>query len=144
VIAEGTPPLGYQWRLNGTNIAGATGSALSFAVQPNASGVYSVAVSNLYGTTVSVGAALNSPLRFLSPVVSGTALSLLLGNADGSPVAPERASRVAILASTDLAAPSPAWMMLTNPVVPVSGLLRVEGLSVTNAGATFFRAVEAP
>jgi hypothetical protein len=35
-------------------------------------------------------------------------------------------------------------MMLTNPVVPVSGLLRVDGLSVTNAGATFFRAAEAP
>ena len=50
VGANGMPPLGYQWRLGGTNLAGATGSALMLAnVQPANAGSYSVVVTNAFG-----------------------------------------------------------------------------------------------
>jgi hypothetical protein len=52
VIASGTPPLFYQWLLNGTNIAGATGSSYAITdLTLNTAGSYSVAVTNAYGHT---------------------------------------------------------------------------------------------
>ena len=54
VGASGTPPLAYQWRLNSTNLAGATNFFLSLTnVQYMHVGLYSVAVSNLGGVVVS-------------------------------------------------------------------------------------------
>jgi hypothetical protein len=60
VAAIGTPPLGYQWLLNGTNeIAGATNTTLQlFDVSLSNAGVYSVLVSNLYGSVFSSNAVL--------------------------------------------------------------------------------------
>ena len=50
ITAVGSFPLSYQWKFGGTNIAGGTNAALTFAnVQPTNAGVYSVAVTNLYG-----------------------------------------------------------------------------------------------
>ena len=43
--AGGTGPLGYQWRLNGFNIGGATGSSINVT----AAGSYSVVVSKACG-----------------------------------------------------------------------------------------------
>jgi len=144
VVAAGTSPLAYQWRLNGTNLPSATGSTLSFTVQANSPGTYSVVVSNLYGTTTSLNALLNPQLRFLPPTVSGGTFSLFLADADGSPVAASRASRVSICTSTNLTLPISAWMVLTNAVVPSGSQLRADGFSVTNGTRQFFRAVEAP
>jgi alpha-tubulin suppressor-like RCC1 family protein len=49
-IAQGSPPLSYQWLFNGTNLPGATGASLSLTgVIPEQSGSYSVTVSNAYG-----------------------------------------------------------------------------------------------
>jgi hypothetical protein len=51
--AAGTRPLSYQWSFEGTNIAGATTSSLVLTnVQPGQAGVYSVEVTNLYGSAV--------------------------------------------------------------------------------------------
>jgi hypothetical protein len=59
VTASGTPPLSYQWRFNGNNIAGATAPTLNlFNVQASADGNYSVVVSNLFGSTNSANAKL--------------------------------------------------------------------------------------
>jgi hypothetical protein len=50
VTADGTQPLSYQWLFNGGPLAGATSNKLSFTnVQPVASGIYSMLLSNLYG-----------------------------------------------------------------------------------------------
>jgi hypothetical protein len=144
VIAAGTSPLSYQWRLNGTNLPSATNSTLNFTVQAGSPGAYSVVVSNLYGATTSLNALLNSQLRFLKPVVSNGAFSLFLVNVDGSPVAASRASRVSLYATTNLAQPISLWTLLTNVVVPSGSQLRADGFNTTNRLMQFYRAAEAP
>jgi hypothetical protein len=60
VTASGTPPLGYQWRKNGSNINGATGS--TFTIDPVAAGdagSYDVLVSNACGSVPSAPATLS-------------------------------------------------------------------------------------
>jgi hypothetical protein len=57
VVAEGTPPLSYQWLKDGANIAEATAPVLALtSVQPSAQGSYSVIVSNAFGSTASAPA----------------------------------------------------------------------------------------
>ncbi len=59
VMAAGAPPLSYQWQRNGTNIDGATTSALHLAgVQSSDDGNYAVIVSNALGGATSPIAAL--------------------------------------------------------------------------------------
>ncbi len=59
VSADGTAPLNYQWRLNGTNLTSATATALSLvSVQPTNAGNYTVTVSNPFGSTNSSPATL--------------------------------------------------------------------------------------
>ena len=46
--------MSYQWRFNGTNIAGATGTSLTLSnVQPAQAGSYSVRVTNAFGAVTS-------------------------------------------------------------------------------------------
>src|SRR5262249_20019038 len=57
VVADGSGPFSYQWRLNGTNIAGATSS--TYAVSRgliSMAGNYSVVLSNTFGVVSSVKA----------------------------------------------------------------------------------------
>lgn len=64
VTSSGTPPLAYQWRLNGTNLAGATASScLLINVQSQDAGSYSVVITNLLGAATSSNAVLtvNAP-----------------------------------------------------------------------------------
>ncbi|MFH1690786.1 MAG: immunoglobulin domain-containing protein [Candidatus Eisenbacteria bacterium] len=59
VEATGTPPLGYQWRKNGTDILGATGSTYSIAsVGSSDVANYDVVVTNAWGSATSNAAAL--------------------------------------------------------------------------------------
>jgi hypothetical protein len=59
VVATGTPAPAYQWRFNGTNIAGATDTSFTVAdAQPTNAGSYSVVVSNIAGTAASADAVL--------------------------------------------------------------------------------------
>ena len=54
VEAAGDGPLGYQWRLNGANLAGATNATLTFSnVSFTRGGAYNVVVSNPNGSTAS-------------------------------------------------------------------------------------------
>ena len=59
VVAVGPLPLSYQWRWNGTNVAGATQSVFALGnVQTNNAGSYSVVVTNQYGSVPSGSALL--------------------------------------------------------------------------------------
>jgi hypothetical protein len=59
VAVGGTPPLAYQWRRNGTNLAGATSATLVLPdVQISEGGLYSVVVANVSGSATSQGAML--------------------------------------------------------------------------------------
>lgn len=59
VVGAGTPPLAYQWSLDGQPLAGATQSSLIFAsVQFSNAGAYSVLITNLAGPTNSQAATL--------------------------------------------------------------------------------------
>ena len=70
VSAAGSPPLNYQWSLNGTNIINATNSLLNLTnVQTAAAGNYTVEISSPYGTTNSAGAVLT--VTPASPVIVG-------------------------------------------------------------------------
>jgi len=59
VLATGTPAPTYQWRFNGTNVAGATDTSYLLAnAQPTDAGSYSVVVSNIAGMATSSNAVL--------------------------------------------------------------------------------------
>jgi endonuclease/exonuclease/phosphatase family metal-dependent hydrolase len=71
VGASGATPLTYQWRMNGTNIPGASSSSYSRAnVAASDAGSYSVAVSNQLGGVISSNAVLTVLLQ------QGTTLAL--------------------------------------------------------------------
>jgi hypothetical protein len=57
VIAAGSEPFTYQWKHNGTDVPGATGSALILNnVQPASTGAYTVTVTNAHGSVISTPA----------------------------------------------------------------------------------------
>jgi hypothetical protein len=74
VVANGMPPLFYQWRFNDTNIAGATASSFNVTnVELEDTGGYSVEVSNAVDTVISLEAVLSlitPPPQILSPEIS--------------------------------------------------------------------------
>jgi hypothetical protein len=76
VVANGKATRCYQWRLNGTNLSGRTQSFLSLtAVQMSQAGIYSVVVTNGYGSVTSTGAVLTvTPLWITSQPQSATGL----------------------------------------------------------------------
>ncbi len=60
VVAEGTPPLNYQWSFDSTNVLGATGSVLVITnVQLADAGTYAVQVFNAFGAETSSNAVLS-------------------------------------------------------------------------------------
>lgn len=70
--AIGNPPMTYQWRFNGTNIDGETGTNLTVHfVQPENAGTYSMVVSNANGYTISYAARLTVTAPLIVNVKGG-------------------------------------------------------------------------
>ena len=68
VGAFGTPPLGYQWQLNGTNLFGATNNAFAIPhVRPPDLGAYAVVIANEFGSITSSIATLSMRPFIASP-----------------------------------------------------------------------------
>src|SRR5207244_2063603 len=83
VAATGTAPLIYQWQLNGSNIADASGTDLTLNnVQATNAGNYSVQITNLAGLATSSNALLTV---IEAPLITSQPLSLAI--AAGSNVA---------------------------------------------------------
>jgi hypothetical protein len=133
--ATGTPPIGYQWQFNGTNLFRATNSSLTVAnVQPTNSGSYTLAITNPYGrfvTNVTLFVqpfALNTTSANLQLTTGG-----LLMQVDGV-LAP---NALVVYASTNLI----SWLpILTNP--PATGSVQFLDPSATNLPVRFYRATE--
>ena len=100
-VAAATPPVQYQWAFNGTNIAGATDSALMLNnVQTNQSGAYQVTVTDAGGSVSSTPANLTvlptyGPLiaqaqaaRVTVPAVPGNGVFIELFNGIGGGAVP--------------------------------------------------------
>lgn len=74
VVGDGSLPLSYLWRFNGTNISGTTNNYLTLTnVQSTNSGFYSVVISNSVGLITSSNAMLtvNLPLPASVPAPAG-------------------------------------------------------------------------
>ena len=73
VTAAGSAPLTYQWRKDGTALAGAVGATLTIPnTQPVAAGSYTVVVTNNVGSVTSSGAALTVTAPVVPPVVNSS------------------------------------------------------------------------
>ncbi len=71
VVASGTAPLSYQWRRNGTNIAGATSATFVLsAVTTAEAGTYTVVVRNAAGSVTSAGATLTVTAVAVAPRIT--------------------------------------------------------------------------
>jgi hypothetical protein len=71
VAASGYPLPTYQWRFNGTNLAGATGDSFTRTnAQAAHSGGYSVVVSNSLGSVTSIVATLTVNTNGIAPTIS--------------------------------------------------------------------------
>lgn len=91
VVVTGTPPMSYQWALNGNSIPNATNSVLNLTnVQPSQAGLYSVTITNPVGSVASSNAQLkvtvvsvyaNGVLLTNSPYYFGSSVSVRLTNA---------------------------------------------------------------
>jgi len=74
VAALGDAPFTYQWRLNGTNLVGATSATFSIgAATPSHEGLYSVVVGNALGSATSSAARLTVlPVSVVVPWAAGS------------------------------------------------------------------------
>ena len=101
VVAAATPPIHYQWSFNGSNIIGATTSALTLTnAQTNQSGAYQVVVMDAGGSVSSTPANLtvlpsygpfiaqNQAARVTVPAVPGNGVFIELFNGIGGGAAP--------------------------------------------------------
>ncbi|MDB6058989.1 MAG: hypothetical protein JWO95_2833 [Verrucomicrobiales bacterium] len=141
VFKAGNPTLRlatYQWQFNGTNIPGATNSALVLAdVRWTNSGIYRVIVSNAVGSLRSPLMSLNVPaLIFNIPTynfltTNGAVQMQLTGSSGVDPVT--------ILASSNLVNWEPVF---TNP--PTIGPIDFTDMTPTGLSQRYYRAVEQP
>ena len=132
VTAGGVPAPGYQWRLDGAPIAGATASSYTrLGVQTSDAGDYSVVVTNAGGTVTSADALLTVspplPPRFdLISMLPDNRIRFVLSGEAGNYL---------IETSADLS----GWSDFTNLNI-VSGAVEFVDDSSTNAPQRFYRA----
>ena len=139
VTASGTPPLGYQWRFNGTNLSGATNSAFSIAkVATNDAGAYQVVVANWGGSVTSAVAQLQvrELLRFQT---TNGVMGIVNGNFRLRLVGMSPTSAVLLEASSNLVNWTPLY---TNP--PPATLIKYSDPIDPNQKARFYRGREIP
>jgi len=137
VAAAGIPAPTFQWKLNGTNLAGQTQSTLTIpSVQANDAGTYTVDVSNTAGTVTS------QPAQLTVQVSSSTPLSLAnlqwTGTSWSFSVSGPTQTSYVIWTSSDLVNWSP---LQTN--FSASGTIQVNDPS-SGATTRFYRATLSP
>jgi hypothetical protein len=117
--------LSYQWRFNGTNIAGANSATYNIpSVASTNVGVYTVVVSNLAGSVTSRAA-----------IVGTTAIRMFAGIVVNGPVG----TNYLIQAGSNLGAPT-NWTTLTNIALPSQPYIYIDYNTPFNS-QQFYRAV---
>lgn len=135
-------PLTYQWRFNGQDILGATGSTFSLPEADRANaGIYTVEVANAGGSTTSANAVLI--VRGLQQLAAPTLLAngtmrLMFGDQHGDPISAPNVFRYQLQVSEDLR----RWMPLNLPLVLVEGRIQVEDPEAGSHPKRFYRVVE--
>ena len=103
VLANGTAPLSYQWKLNGSNITGATSSSYTTAATTTAmsGSTYSVVVSNSAGRVTSSNATLtvNSSTTGGGKLVLSTDRLTFYGDGSSAPTP----KKIGVMSSTNSA-----------------------------------------
>ena len=131
VMAAGSAPLTYQWRLNGSNIPFATNKSYTrFNVQPAHAGAYSVVVGNAFGSVASSNALLtviDTTVRLSGARMTSSGFQFQLTGPPGS---------YRFLASTDLL----TWLPISTNATSPSGTLIYTDLSSSNFVRRFYRA----
>jgi len=105
VTATGAPPLGYQWRFNGTGLPDATNATLTWTnfARSNA-GLFSVLVSNPGGSVLSSNALLEIRVAQIVGVpvrLPGGAVRVSFGDMDGLGVVASNVSRFEVQFTTN-------------------------------------------
>ena len=136
VTATGTPPLSYQWQLNGTDVPNATSATLVLDnIQVLQAGDYDVVVSNAGGSVTSQIAT----LAIISPPARPATLSRIRKLMDDTvefDLAGEVGRAYRIEVSEDLV----NWLTLT-AVTTMNASQTVRDAGVTNITARFYRAI---
>ena len=137
VAAFGIPPPTYQWKFNGTPLAGATAPTLVISsAQPANEGDYTVVVSNSVNKVTSLSAHLTVQVALFPPTLGNAQMEN--GKAAFDVAGPANV-QVVILSSPDLAAWTP---VLTNSAL--SGTWHFLDASSPSSGVLFYRAMLQP
>jgi hypothetical protein len=133
VVAEGTPPLTYQWSLGGASLADATSSALVLTnAQSSDGGSYAVRVSNAFGIASSTNAVLTIGLSAVI-VMQPTNLAVAVGGEAAMGVVAEGTAPLGYqwsVGGTNLLDATNSVLMITNVQLSDAGSYAVE---VSNA-----------
>jgi hypothetical protein len=135
VVAQGSPPLSYQWQQNGTNVAnnGNNSSYTILRVQPTNSGAYNVVVTNAFGSAISATGTLTvvggpaAPPSIAPPTVVSNKLTLGFTSQTGFTYVVEYKSNLT----------APAWTFLLSTNGTGSPVLIQD--STTNSSSRFYR-----
>jgi hypothetical protein len=142
VTATGINPLTYQWQKNGINNVGINSNILTLvSLTRSNNGVYSVAVSNIGGVTISSNATLKVivPQKFSSgALIANGYIIFLSGDSDGGPLTTNDLSGFTAQASSNLV----DWVVLPNALSLTNGMLLLSDPDQGSFPARFYRIVE--
>ena len=81
------------------------------------------------------------PIRLSSPNIHpGGNFELFVGYVSGLPFTLGDITRIRILSASVVGSPSANWQQVSNPIVLLTnGVLRVDGLSISNSSSKFYR-----
>lgn len=142
VSATGTPPLSYRWRKDAATIPGnVTASLALLNVTRSNSGIYSVVITNIAGSTTSSNATLRVlvPQLLSKPILQpdGTIMFNSV-DADGGMLSPADLANLQVQASSNLV----DWVSLSGALTLTNGALQLQDADSTNFPARYYRIVE--
>ena len=142
VTASGVPPFSYQWSRDAIAVTEANRSWFSITnAKPQDSGRYSVAVSNIGGTTVSENALISvlAPPTLIVPVwLPRGGFTSPSRDAGRAPLTLEDLARFELQTSTNLI----DWTTLTNDLTLTNGALLPRDPAATSGPQRFYRVRE--